>query len=524
MTIPGMPELDDLNPWLDALAADDLRLERMQYEGSLLEFVKGAWHLVEPSRDFVCNWHIEELCKALEGVTAKRIRRLIINVPPGTMKSLLVSVFWPAWMWARDPRLRMLSASYGANLTIDFNIKVRDIIQSPWFQKYWNVKLSEDQNAKTQYNTEQKGWRLATSVGGLGTGKHPDFITIDDASTADDALSEAGRSAINTWFDNTVSTRGVVLDVGIVVVGQRLHQEDLPGYLLNKDRASWTLIRFPMRYEKCSCPGGFESAHEDERCVAHKADPHWSPDPRDPRTTEGELLWPALFTEQKVRQLELDLGPDASAGQLQQRPTQLGGTDFKREYFKFVDAGPALKRTVRGWDTAGTEGGGDWTVGVRISEEFEYRGDPERPKARPKLVSTGRFFIEDVVRVQLGPDGVDKTMHSTAEMDGKRVAIREEREGGSAGKTVTNARAKSFRGWDYAEVPVSGSKRVRAKPFRAQCEAGNVYVVRAAWNEPFLQVLCAFPGGKTDDDVDGATCAFNAVLLEPAPTSQRLVF
>jgi predicted phage terminase large subunit-like protein len=221
-------------------------------------------------------------------------------------------------------------------------------------------------------------------------------------------------------------------------------------------------------------------------------------DSLDHRTEDGALLWPKLLPEEKVRQLEIDLGPYGTAGQLQQRPAPEGGGLFQRDWFKIVDASPAQARRVRGWDTAGTEGGGDWTVGVRIAEY------------------NGQFFVEDVIRGQWGPSGVDMVMLQTTKLDGLKCAQREEREGGSAGKAVIAARAKALVGYDYQEVPISGSKIVRSKPYRSQCAAGNVFLVRGEWNEPYISELCTFPTGRHDDQVDGSSAAFNAVLLEPA--------
>jgi predicted phage terminase large subunit-like protein len=267
----------------------------------------------------------------------------------------------------------------------------------------------------------------------------------------------------------------VLRDVAILLIMQRLDENDLTGHLLSKSEGGWEHVMFPMR---------FEPARKDIR---------------DPRTKEGELLWPALLTEKKVRLLESDLGPYGTAGQLQQRPAPEGGGLFKREWFKIVDArpsGPMVRRT-RGWDTAGTEGDGDWTVGVKIAE------------------SNGLFFIEDVIRGQWGPNGVDSVMLQATQMDGPRCAQREEREGGASGKAVIAARAKTLVGFDYQEVSISGSKITRSKPYRAQCAAGNVFLLRAEWNEAYISELCTFPTGRHDDQVDASSAAFNAVLLEP---------
>jgi predicted phage terminase large subunit-like protein len=300
----------------------------------------------------------------------------------------------------------------------------------------------------------------------------------------------------------------------VIVVMQRLHEDDLTGHLLKK--GGWGHVCFPMRYEKCTCPGAIEVIPEDQRCPLHKADPNWAPDPRDPRTEPGELMFPALFDEKKVHLLELDLGPYGTAGQLQQRPAPEGGGLFKREWFKYADAVPAIVRRVRGWDTAGTEGGGDYTAGVRICEGFAWGPSAENPKVR-KLQSTGQFFVEHVERKQVGEAGVNALMKATAEADGKACPIREEKDPGAGGKAVVAARARLLVGFDYGFNALGANKIVRAKPFRAQCEAGNVFLLRGDWNEEYLKELCSFPTGSYDDQVDGSSCAFNALLLEPPP-------
>lgn len=469
--------------WAEELDLIDAELARRD----LHHFVKKVWEFVEPDVEFVDNWHIRELCRVLEFVSRGEIQRIIINVPPGTMKSLLVSVMWPAWEWATRPQLRYLTASYGAHLTTRDNLRIKGIIASPWYQRHFGLALVDDQNQKTRFNTVPGGWRIATSIAGVGTGEHPDRIIIDDALNAEQARSEIERDRVNRWYDRTVSSRGVSRGVCIVIVAQRLHEEDICGYLLGKDESTWEHVCFPMRYEPTT------PVSNDPSITPHIADP------RDPRKEPNELLWPMLFTEKKVKLLEIDLGEYGVAGQLQQRPAPEGGGDFKREWFKFVDASPRFARRVRAWDTGATENAGDYTAGVRICEDNDL------------------FYIEDVQREQYGPAGVDGLIKSTAEKDGDLCAIREEREGGSAGKAVTAARAKMLKGFSYAEVVVSANKRLRVRPFRAQCEAGNVYLVRGPWNEAFIQELCMFPTGKHDDQVDSAGCAFNAVLLEPRP-------
>ncbi len=448
------------------LAAVNAELARR----SLPEFIRQAWPLVEPGVDLSWNWHLDELCEALEAVTRGELKRVIINIPPGSSKSLTISVFWPAWEWASDATLRYLTASYSDANTIRDNRRLRSIVTSDWYQRSFGLVLAADQTAKTRFDTAEKGWRIATSVGGAGTGEHPNRIIIDDPTKAAEARSSVSLDACAQWFDRTISTR-VALDPAIIVVMQRLHQDDLAGHLLAK--GGWEHICLPMRFDP-------------ERR-----------DPRDHRTMAGELLWPELWPEAKVRQEEIDLGAYGAAGQLQQRPAPEGGGLFKREWFPVVDEAPAEGRECRGWDTAATPGGGDWTVGVKLLEATD-----------------GFYYVKHAARDQLGPGGVDALILSTAQVDGKAVWVREEQEGGSAGKAVIQSRAKSLVGYNYAGVSITGDKVTRANPLRAQCEAGNVRLVRGEWNEAYLDVMTSFPVGRHDDDTDATSCAFNALVSE----------
>jgi predicted phage terminase large subunit-like protein len=448
---------------------------------SLPDFILKAWPLVEPDVPLCWNWHLDELCRVLEQVTRGELTRVIVNIPPGTAKSLIVSVFWPAWEWASNPGLRYLTASYGAHLTIRDNLRLRGIINSSWYQRHYALRLSGDQNSKIRFDTTAGGWRIATSVGGVGTGEHPDRIVIDDPLTATQARSETERSTANLWLDRTISSRGIVRGVRVVVVMQRLHEEDPSGHLLAK--GGYEHVMFPMHF-----------------------DPKRA-DKRDQRTVAGELLWPALFTPEMVRKLEIDLGPYGAAGQLEQAPSPEGGGLFQRSWFGVpVEAAPVIARRVRGWDTAGTEGGGDWTVGAKLAE------------------IDGIVYVEDVVRAQVGPGKVNELFLQTAALDSKACAQREEREGGASGKAVIAARAKLLAGYDYREVPASGDKVTRAKPFRAQCEAGNVKLVKGEWNEQYLQELEAFPTAKHDDQVDASSAAYNALVAEAPPRKRSLTW
>ncbi len=465
----------------DELNAIELELGRRR----LRKFIEVFWHIVEPGVQFRSNWHIDLVCEELEAITfGQNTEGLIINIPPGTMKSLCVNVFWPAWEWAADASRCYLTTSYSDALSIRDNKKMRDLVMSDLYRNSYRVFLAPDQKAKVNFSNTEKGWRVASSIRGQGTGLHPDRIIIDDPLTARQAESEVERETVKDWYTSTISTRGASRGCVTVLVMQRLHQEDLSGFL-STEIGGMRHLRIPMRYETPKPPG------------PNRPKGYYPPDPRDPRRKDGDLLWPTLFDETKVTRLTRTLGAYGAAGQLQQRPSPEGGGLFKRVWFDYVDERPARESVLvsaRGWDTAATEGGGDYTAGCLIS------------RARD-----GVYFIEHVRRGQWSPAHVDEAFLEMRDLDGRQVRVREDQEPGASGKGATFNRAKLLVGSDYLGVNPSGDKVTRAGPLRAAAENGLVKIVRGEWNHDFLDELENFPFGKHDDQVDAASCAFNDV-------------
>ena len=225
-------------------------LDRSLAQDSLAEFVKQAWPIVEPSTPLRWNWHLDVICEYLEALTAgDGINRLIINLPPRSGKSILASVMWPAWVWARQPSTRWLCASYSASLANKFSIDRRGVITSPWYQERWPIQLAGDQNQKNEFMNTERGHMIATSVSGSATGKGGDFIVADDLQNPEMAESEAERETVNRFFDETLSTRLDDKRRGrIVVIQQRTHQADLTGHLL--EQGGWTHLCLPAEFER----------------------------------------------------------------------------------------------------------------------------------------------------------------------------------------------------------------------------------------------------------------------------------
>lgn len=457
---------------------DAYKTPREAAEGSLHEFVKQAWNSVEPDRDFVDSWHIAGVCGELEEVAAKRTRNLLINIPPGCMKSLLCNVFWPAWVWTHTPTARFLFASYGGELSIRDSIKMRYLIESPWYRQNWpEVRLTADQNQKIRYDTTQGGWRIATSVGGRGTGEHPDYVVADDPHNVQQSESDVERQQAIDWWDGTISMRGLTRNCCRVIIMQRLHEMDLSGHLLKKG-VELVHVCLPMRFEPGRMP-------RTPRGFA------------DPRTEPGELLCPALMPPEMVERAEKDLVSQYRiSGQMQQRPNPAGGGMFKREHLPIVPDFPRECRDfIRYWDKAGTQGGGCNSAGVLMTRW------------------QGITYVVNVVKGQWSPRNREQVMRQTAETDrqqfGHGVQIVMEREPASSGLESAQNSIANLAGFRVQAELASGDKEVRAQPFADQCEAGNVRLVAGPWNQSYIEELVSFPNGALKDQVDASSGAFN---------------
>lgn len=494
-----MNEFEDTQASLAELAEQELA-ERELVERHLHDFVRGAWHVVCPEEKFIDGWHIWAICAHLEAVTQGTIKNLLLNVPPGTMKSLLVCVFWPAWVWARQPTKKFMFASYSDYLSTRDSTRCRDLVTSMWFQQRWPLALREDQNTKGMWKNERGGWRLATSVGGKGTGEHPDFKGFDDPHNTQQAESDVERQAVLDWWDGTMETRGAMKNSASVGVMQRLHHLDLSGHLLKK--GGWTHICLPMRYEAPApkTVGGPIEPRMPRTLIG------W----QDPRTEEGELLWPEAFDEAKVNTLEANLGMYHAAGQLQQRPTPRGGGKFKRSWFNVVPAAPALVKIVRYWDKAGTKGGTGAETSGTLMASYKDQGEVRQ-------AFKTKYIVLDVRTCREGASAREKLILQTAHEDRATWGFVEtwvEQEPGSGGKESAENTVANLAGFACYIERVTGSKEVRADPLCSQSSVGKVSLVAGSWNGKLLDELEAFPTGALKDMVDSTSGAFNKLFVQ----------
>jgi predicted phage terminase large subunit-like protein len=448
---------------------------------SLSEFIKRAWHVIEPGTVYKHNWHIEAMAAHLEAVYRGEIRRLMINVPPGASKSTIVGVFFAMWCWGpmQSPHLRFVGVAHEQTLGVRDNLKCRRLLQSEWFQERWPVLITSDQNEKLNFENVATGFRSVATPSNI-TGRRGNVIIIDDPISVENANSVVEREKVNQWFAESLPTRLNDPETSaIVLVMQRVHEDDPTGMILSKGWG-WDHLMIPMEYEP-------------ER--ASTTSIQW----KDPRTKAGELFFPDRFPAPVVEEYRKTLGAFAYAGQMQQRPAPREGAMFKRSWFKPLKAAPAGCRWVRYWDLAASEvqfgSDPDYTVGLKLGR-----------------MQDGRFIIADVTRMRAEGTGVRRMIRETAKEDGRYCEIGLPQDPGQAGKIQAQDLAAMLAGYVVGVERETGDKITRAEPIAAQAEAGNVYYVEGDWNEAFFSEVTLFPGSKHKDQVDALSGAFSKIM------------
>lgn len=446
---------------------------------TLAGFFREAWHVLEPRATLVWNWHLEAICEHLEAVTAGRINRLLVNVPPGSSKSLTASVIWQAWEWGPMGMrsMRYLTTAFNDGPVTRDTRKCRDLIMSAWYRSLWpEVVLTRA--GETSFANTSTGTREGVAFGSL-TSQRGDRLIIDDPHSTETAESAAERERTTRKFREGATDRINDLErSAIVVIMQRLHEDDVAGTIL-KLGMEYTHLMLPMEYEP-------ERAKVNEIGFA------------DPRQNDGDLLDPVRFSRVAVDKLKRDKGSYAYAGQYQQRPAPRQGGLFKRAWFegKIIRAAPLGTRWVRHWDLAATKKlTAARTAGVKLGKTPD-----------------GRYIVGHVVTEQEEGDAVRRIIKGTAEADGRQVEISLPQDPGQAGKVQKSDLIAMLAGWIAHAEPETGDKEDRARPFAAQCEAGNVYLLEGPWNELYLDELAAFPTSKFKDQVDASSGAFGRLV------------
>lgn len=464
----------------DLPTVDEIDVELARRE--LAEFVRQAWCIVEPVRKLEWNWHLDHICQHLEAVTRGDIRRLVINIPPGCMKSLLVSVFWPAWEWITAPHIRTWFGSHDSDLSLRDRQRCRMILESKWyktaFKPHW--RFATDQNVKSYYLNTVSGYHISIPRGKGGTGHRGDKVIIDDPLGAHELNSQTVRQVTTNWVHNILPTRLNSLKEGaIVIVMQRLDSFDTSQECL--DIGGWEHLCLPMEYS--------EEVKSDT-----------SLNLEDPRTEPGECMFPELFPEEELVRLRRTMMEDYEA-QYNQNPPTTEGKKFKTDKIQIVDQAPAdLVAIARYWDRAATKSDKPdqaQTAGVKMG-----------------IDSKGVVYVLDIEEWAEEPEDVVESIHNVARQDGKSIIVGIEQDPGQAGKFEAKFYVRKLVGYTVEVVPARDNKVVRARPFMSACNGGNVRIVKAPWNRSYLDQLKNFPGGKLKDKVDASSGAYMVLVNE----------
>jgi len=478
---------------IESLLSDPTPIHAEQCKRNFSKFIKEFWETVTTDA-LLWNWHIDllatELSKLAYQVSLGLPRKydLIINIPPGTTKSIACSVMFPVWCWVNWHWMRFIAASYSAELALEQAELSRDIVRSDKFQQYFpELSIKRDKDTKSNFKVVKQnpngtiaigGSRYSTSVGGTLTGFHGHILLVDDPLNPHLAASDVELRKANRWIGQTLSTRKVDKAVTVtVLIMQRLHQDDPSGHLLAKKK----------NIRHICLPGEIATFRAFVKPV--ELIDNYVDDLLDPT----RMPWPVM------EDMEADLGQYGYAGQVGQNPSPPGGGMFKTDHLQYLSSMPSpvnLVQSVRFWDKAGTTEKENkraaWTVGLKMHR-----------------LASGKFLVEDVKRGRWASEERERIILETAQADGHGVEIWQEQEPGSGGKDQAQATIRNLAGYSIRSDRPTGDKAVRADPYSVQVNVGSVFLLTAVWNKDYVDELKDFPFSTYADQVDASSGAFN---------------
>jgi len=455
---------------------------RQKLHGDFACFVRRAWRQIEP-KELQWNWHHELVCEYLQLAYEREELRLIFCMPPRELKSRLVSVFWPAWCWAKDAGLSFILTSYSDSLSEELSVTRRNLLQSDWFQSTFpnQVRFSTDQNRREQYGNIRGGMMIATSTAGTLTGKGGDFLVVDDLLSPQQSYSDLERENANRYFDSTLRSRlNEPVRGGIIVVCQRLHEHDLPGHLIDSEPGGWTVVNMPM------------IAEVDEQITF----------PLSGRVIErkaGDLLHPARFPKGWCDKQQKTLGRLVWSSQYQQRPSPIEGNLVKASDVRYF-------------------GGKDSATGERdpdLPEEFErtiisvdcsFKDLSTSDYVALLVIGIvgSRRYVRHIVNAHLDLDGTENEIRSAHMNFGPISCVLVEDK--ANGSSVINHLKEEISG--LIAVNPEGGKVSRMMAAAPEFQANNWFFDRTgAWTNKAIDQLCLFPNARYDDIADAVSQA-----------------
>ena len=496
---------DSLSKLSQTIAEIEREENRRAAVRSLAEFVRRAWHVLEPGTNLIWNWHITLICLHLEAVSRGECLRLLINIPPGHAKSLLVAVFWPAWVWTHQPHWRVLFTSYDMALSTRDSIRCRDVIMSDWYQETFKTKwkLKGDMNVKSHFENTAGGFRqaLSMSVTARGTGFRGDAVVADDPHNVKEHPSDEELEGVQFIWDKRMSSRLNDPRTGVrVVIQQRVHENDLAGHLIRK--GSYTHLRLPTEFDP------------DQACVTK-----WG---KDPRTQPKELLSPELFTRAVIAEALEDLGEYDFAGQHNQNPAPPGGGIIKQHWFRFWY--PAGADRPRRYMTKLEDGSIHYHEQVELPARFDaqiqswdmtFKEKSKTPNKKLdyvvgqvwQTVGKRRFLLDQVRDRMRFTQAVEAVKQLSAGWPSSDLKLVEDAANGPA---ITDELEAEIGGFEL--VTPKGGKQARAHAASHTIRGGYIYLPHPdlfPWVRALLHEVCTFPRAANDDQLDTMTQLIN---------------
>jgi predicted phage terminase large subunit-like protein len=453
---------------MNMICTEKLRLLEAVYRTDFPSFAQKVFHTLSPSAPLLMNFHIHAIAYHLELVRTGKIKRLIINLPPRSLKSIVTSIAFPAFCLGREPGKRLIVISYGADLAIKLSNDFRTVMNTLWYKALFPlVDTAGAKNTESELGTSRGGFRLATSIDGAVTGRGGDILIIDDPLKPADAFTDR-RTWVNEWYKNTLVSRLDDLRTGaIIVVMQRLHDDDLPGALMRSGE-NWVHLKLPA------------IAEVEERIAI-------GPDRYHVRQV-GDLLHGERLPRQVLEEIN-SLDPTTFAAHYQQAPILPGGVIIKRAWIKYYDELPirnASSVILQSWDTAsGSGGSGDWSV------------------CTTWLIQDERFYLLDVLRHRFDyPTLRARAIAHAGAYRANKILI----EDADVGRGLIQELKRL--GLPVIAVRPERDKKTRIKVQSAKFEAGLVWFPKQApWLSDYEAEIFAFPNVRFDDQVDSTSQA-----------------
>lgn len=454
-------------------------LNRNEYQALMrqdfLAFLERCFLELNGQQEFRPNWHHEILAERLEAVRLGTSHRMIVNVPPRYLKSIAVSVAFTAWMLGHNPTAQILCVSYGQDLADKHARDTRTIMSSDWYRELFpDTRLSPQRQAVSEFMTTKGGVRMATSVGGVLTGRGADIIVIDDPLKPEEAISDVQRRNVNEWYDHTLYSRLNSKENGsILIVMHRLHQDDLVGHVL--DRETWEVLSFPAIAEIDQVM--FAEAPYGRRRYVRKV---------------GDVLHPQWESREALDQIRKTIGEYNFAGQYQQSPAPQGGGMIKAEWLLPYDASQLpgkFEQVIQSWDTAN-----------KANELSNYS------VCTTWGVQGKHIYLLNVLRRRMNYPDLKRAVREQCALFTANVILIEDKASGT--QLIQELTSEGMYGVTRYEPDADKVMRMHAQT--GTIEAGFVHIPREAhWLAEYLHELVTFPKGKYDDQVDSTAQALD---------------